>query len=119
MTCDNKAATNEELLEKFENEWKEMWKDNPPKYEGKIFIGGNGEGFTVASSISPAMYPHILITMQKSNPEAFSEAISIMNMRNMANALSNFLNGLAESSDNAEFDSGSEESAKDETPEAE
>ncbi len=82
MTCDNNAtATNEKLLEEIEQEWKEMWKDNPPKYEGKILIGGNEEGFNVAASISPRMYPFVLDALKRGNPEAFLESMTILTMK--------------------------------------
>lgn len=128
MTCDNNA-TNKELLEKADKEWEELWKDNPPKYEGKIRIGGDEKGFSISSSISIAMYPYIIEALQKNEPEAFAAAMLDMKIKKIAEN-SCFFNELAKTfdddseeadGDDAEDDSDSEseDGEKDNTPEAE
>lgn len=128
MTCDNKT-TSKELLEELDKDWKELWKDNPPKYEGKILIGGDEKGFSIASSISTAMYPYIIEALQKNEPEAFAAAMLAMKIKKIAEN-SCFFNELAKifdddseeaDGDDAEDDSDSksENGEMKETPEVE
>lgn len=74
----NVREENKKRLEDTEKKWQEHRKKNPPKYEGRIFVGGNEKGYYVMHAISPEMYPAILINLRNANPMAF--ALALMNL---------------------------------------
>lgn len=100
-------TTEKNFVAEAEKRWQEKWKENPPKCEGRIFIGDDEKNTLIQLCITADMYPAIINALLENDQIAFLTAIL---MRCQGFITPNFAQDVLNADD-------SEDGEGDETPE--